>query len=401
MREEQSPRRCEVIDIKRDRRRICLFTGSRADYGPIAPLARRLSAEACVDLTLLVSGGHLVPSQGMTVNAIRADGLQVEHVVDINLAGDNATATCKAFGLGCIGFADALNQINPEMVLVTGDRYETLAMAVVSAQQGIPLAHVGGGQLTFGSVDDRMRHAISKLADVHFVGCDDDRRRLMRMGESPDSIFNIPGLGLDPAVLGGLLERSVLEEELRLDLTFPSFLVTFHPATADPMPAGSAVKELLRALDDVPGAKVVFTAPNTDREGDAISRSIQRWASENQYRSVFVPSLGQVKYLSLVRHVDLVLGNSSSGITEAPVLGTPTVNIGSRQDGRPKSRSVVDCQGTAEAIEKAIDVALALPRQDKPLAQHIRECDIGVERMLRILVTINLDSLSSKRFFDE
>ncbi|MFF5987572.1 UDP-N-acetylglucosamine 2-epimerase [Prauserella flavalba] len=390
-----------MINIKRDRRSICVFTGSRADYGPIAPLARRLSAEAGVDLTMLVSGGHLVPNQGMTIDAIRADGLEVEHVVDINLAGDSATSICKSFGLGCIGYADALDRIKPDIVLITGDRYEALAMAVVSAQQGIAIVHVGGGQLTFGSIDDRMRHAISKLANVHFVGCEDDRRRLVRMGESPDSIFTIPGLGLDHSVLDGLLEKPVLEEELRLELTFPSFLVTFHPATADPVPASSTVRELLSALDEIPGAKVVFTAPNADREGEVVSRAIQRWVATNQHRSVFVPSLGQIRYLSLMWHAHLVLGNSSSGLTESPVLGTPAVNIGSRQDGRPRSPSVVDCEGTTNAIEKAIDIALALPRRRPSLERHIRECAMGVEQMLGVLTTMNAGDLRAKVFFEE
>lgn len=341
------------------RARICVFTGSRADYGPLLPLLRRLNSDATVDLRLVASGGHLVPEQGMTVRAIERDGFIADERIDIVLATDAPAAVCKSFGLACIGYADVLERMDPDVVVVLGDRYESLAMATVTVQMNIALAHIGGGQLSFGSIDDRMRHAISKLADVHFTLGPDDRNRLVQMGENPDRIVHVGMIGLDQSLLETLWDRPRLEDELGIRLRKPTFLITHHPATSDSAGSCKSIDGLLSALGKFPDATLVFTAPNVDNGSQYINRKIIRFAdSRPGDRTIYIKSLGQRKYLSLLKHVDLVIGNSSSGLTEAPLLGAHTVNIGSRQEGRSKPESVFDCRENADDIEIAIGKAL-------------------------------------------
>ncbi|MEU6646104.1 UDP-N-acetylglucosamine 2-epimerase [Saccharomonospora sp. NPDC046836] len=383
-------------------RRVCVFTGSRADYGPTSPLIRRLADEPGIDLRLLVSGGHLVPSQGMTVEAIKADGLQTAEEVDIALARSSPTATSKSFGLACIGLADALDRLSPEVLVLPGDRYEALAMAVVAVQSLVPIVHLGGGQLTYGSVDERMRHAISKLADVHFVAADVDRQRLINMGEDPATIFHIPFLGVDPKVLGNLLDKEELEDLIRSEIRSPLFLVTMHPVTADPAKSRESIAAVLEALADLRHVNVVFTAPNSDSGGAAVMADIEEWIAGERQRATFIPSLGQLGYLSLVRHADLVVGNSSSGLTEAPILGTPTVNIGSRQDGRPRAPSVVDCRELSSAgVKKAIQRALSIGSGISTVDISIPDAWAGIELMSNVLTSFDFASHRTKKFYEK
>lgn len=386
-------------DNDHESRRVCVFTGSRADYGPLLPLLRRLRDDPAIDLRLLISGGHLVPDQGLTVKAIEDDGFIVHERIDVVLASDGPSAIVKSFGIACISYVDALSRISPDILVVLGDRYEAFAAAVAALPKMITVAHIGGGQLTYGSNDDQIRHAISKLAHLHFTVTSGDRRRLIQMGEDPAQVFTVGAIGVDPETFEHLLDRTALERELGICLGSPTFLITHHPATSDPDGARKSVDGLLRALDRFDEATLVFTAPNVDNGSRVIHDALRVYVRDRGDRATLMASLGQRNYLSLVKHADVVIGNSSSGITEAPILGTPTVNIGTRQDGRAKARSVVDSGETEAEIFAAITHSLASePACNSSVS--IAEIDKGLERLVGVLKRTDLDRSGMKRFFD-
>lgn len=378
-----------------DSRTVCVFTGSRADYGPSTPVLRALRSDPDIDLRILASGGHLVPEQGLTASEIESDGFHIDERVEAVLASDTPTATAKSFGLACIGYADALRRIDPDILVILGDRYEALAAAVVGLQHGTVVAHIGGGQLTYGSLDNQMRNAISKIAHLHFVTSSRDAHQLASMGEPVDRIFELGPITFDSRLLSELLDKDKLEAELGLEIRAPTFVVTYHPATSDESSSRNGVENLLTALDRYPCARVVLTSPNLDSGGAAIASLLRKYAAERPGTVVFTESLGQLKYLSLMKHADAVVGNSSSGLLEAPLVGTPTVNIGSRQDGRARANSVIDCDESVEGI--ATGLAYSLERR----ATHDgvpspAEADSAVRRLVGVLRDIELTAARRK-----
>jgi len=379
-----------------DSRTVCVFTGSRADYGPSIPVLRALRSNRDIDLRILASGGHLLPQQGLTASEIESDGFHIDERVDAVLAGDTPTATAKSFGLACIGYADAIRRLDPDILVVLGDRYEALAAAVVGLQHGTVVAHIGGGQLTYGSLDNQMRNAISKLAHLHFVTSSQDADQLANMGEPIDRIFELGPITFDSKLLSELLDKDKLEAELGLELESPTFVVTYHPATSDESSSRSGVENLLTALDRHPNARVVITSPNLDSGGASIASLLRTYATERPDRVVFTESLGRLRYLSLMKHADAVVGNSSSGILEAPLVGTPTVNIGSRQEGRTRADSVIDCDESVESI------AAGLARSLESRATHdglpsLADADAAVSKLVGVLRDIDLTAARHKR----
>lgn len=381
-------------------RKVCLFTGSRADYSPLYPLAYRLHVDPGVDLRILASGGHLVPSQGLTVREIEADGFNVDDCVEVVLESDSANGVSKSFGLACIGYADALRKISPDIVIVPGDRYEALAVAIVASQSLIPVIHIGGGQLTYGSTDEKYRHAITKLSDIHFTITGEDRDRLVQMGEDPERVYEVGPLGVDAVDLADMVSRSEIENSIGLKLSTPTFLVTYHAVSEDPTETKRTIGALLEALDGYPNATVVFTAPNVDAGRAEIRDRMQKYAENRTSSATIVSSLGRRRYLSLMKHADLVIGNSSSGINEAPLIGTPTVNIGTRQDGRQRASSVVDCRGETGEILTAIDKALVMRRSSGDgMARQSTTTMTGLDVIVDVLKSIQLDRLRRKKFW--
>lgn len=376
-------------------RTVCVFTGSRADYGPMVPLLRRLRAGDGIDLRLLVSGGHLVPSQGLTIRAIEAEGFVIDECVDIVLSSDTSGAIAKSFGLACIGYADALRRIDADILVVLGDRYEALAAAVVALQQGIIVAHIGGGQLSYGSTDNQMRHAISKLAHVHFTMTLADSKRLMEMGEDATRIYQVGVIGLDSTITSSLMDASSLSAEVGIELMPPIFLVTYHPATADESSSRKGIDGLLGALEGFPNATVILTSPNVDKGSKEISDKLRKYAAAHKDRVIFVASLGQRRYLSLMKHAQVVIGNSSSGINEAALLGTPVVNIGTRQDGRSKPSSVIDCDEYPENIRNAISECMSASFHPE-LDERLELVDRSLDCMVNVLRNLDLEAVRKK-----
>ncbi|WP_162606349.1 UDP-N-acetylglucosamine 2-epimerase [Jiangella asiatica] len=381
-------------------RRVCVFTGSRADYGPLLSVLRALDAEPSIDLSVLVSGGHLVKSQGLTVGQIEADGFRVAERVEVVLASDTASAVAKSFGLAVIGYADALDRLAPDVVVVLGDRYEALAVAVTAALRLVPVAHIGGGELSHGSTDDSVRHAITKLAHLHFTSNEEFRQRVIQMGEDPARVYVTGAPGLDTIRTMSFVGRESLAKVLGISLRDPVVAVTYHPATADPVRSLDGVRGLVAALDELPSATVVFTGTNVDQNGAATYEPIRRFVASNPTRSVAVSSLGAQRYLSLVDLAAVVVGNSSSGLAEVPALRTPTVNIGSRQDGRPRAASVIDCGESADDIGAAIRRALS-PEHAAVTATATSAFGDGhaAERIAEQLKIADLRGLLRKRFW--
>lgn len=346
------------------RQRVCVITGSRAEYGLLYWVLHDLRADPAIDLQLVVTGMHLAPEFGLTVREIEADGFAIDRSVEMLLASDTSGGVAKSVGLGIIGMSDALQSLAPDVALVLGDRFEILAAAQACLIHKIPLAHIAGGDVTEGAFDESIRHAITKMAQVHFVTNEGAARRVRQMGEDPQRIHVVGSPGLDHLQRRPLLDRVALQDALKAALGRRNLLVTFHPVTLNNDDGRGEFEELLAALADTDADTTLwFTRPNADTGGRALATRLDAWAVEDPLRAGRVhihTSLGQLRYLSLMAQIDAAVGNSSSGLYEAPSFGVPTVDVGARQRGRLAAASVVHCEAKRDAIAAAIDRALAL-----------------------------------------
>ncbi|HXO66306.1 MAG TPA: UDP-N-acetylglucosamine 2-epimerase [Steroidobacteraceae bacterium] len=353
-------------------RRIAVVTGSRAEYGALRWLLRDLQDDPRLQPQLIVTGAHLCPEFGLTVRDIEKDGFDIAETVECQLSSDSRAGMVKSLALGTMLMPDALRRLKPHVLVAVGDRYEILAAAQAAALLGIPIAHISGGEVTEGAVDDWIRHSITKASWWHFAAAEPYRRRIIQLGESPDRVFNVGDLALDSIRHVTLVEREALERELDLSLQAPVFLVTFHPATLGELSPRESFGRVLAALEQFPDARVVITKPNADAGGREMGALAERWSRQHSERSRCFSSLGQVHYLSVMKLASAVIGNTSSGIIEAPLLKVPTVNIGTRQSGRLKTSSIVDCAETTEATVAAISRVLSPQfRQTLPGTQSL------------------------------
>jgi UDP-hydrolysing UDP-N-acetyl-D-glucosamine 2-epimerase len=380
---------------------VCVLTLNRADYAPLRPLLVELTERPETDPCVVVSGAHLSPRFGMTVDEVVADGWRVEGRIETLLASDSPVGMSKSFALGVAGFADTLERIDPAIVVVLGDRYEALAAAVATYLQGFPLAHIGGGQITSGVIDDSIRHALSKLSHLHFTSTEAFRQRLIQLGEAPERVFNVGALGLDNVLRGSSLSRVELEWDLQLRLQQPVFVVTYHPAPHHGVSVQHGIEGLLAALDRFPDATIVFTEPNPDPGGRTISAAIEKWVNTHADRAHRFDTLGARVYPSLLAQADVVIGNSSSGLIEAPALAVATVNIGVRQDGRPRASSVRDVTEDPDAIADAIRTVLS-PRFRQVLRNVTSPFGDGkaAGRIADVLSGADVCTLHPKRLID-
>jgi GDP/UDP-N,N'-diacetylbacillosamine 2-epimerase (hydrolysing) len=338
--------------------KICIVTGSRAEFGLLTPLLNILKEDKAFNIQLLVTGMHLAPEFGNTYKNIEEAGFRIDEKVEMLLSADTATATVKSTGLGMIGYADALDRLNPDWILVLGDRFETFAAAVSAYLKKIPIIHLHGGEVTAGATDEGLRHSITKFASLHFTATEEYRKRVLQLGERDDMAFNVGAIGLDNVYELPLLEKGQLEQTLNLNLVKPFILVTYHPETLSDQSCEHQIRELFDALDEVPEVQVIFTMPNADASGRTIIQLIKEYVAQNKDRANAFTSLGQLRYLSLMKYAVAVLGNSSSGVIEAPGLGIPTVNIGDRQKGRVAAESVIHCDSNRNSIVTALKKAL-------------------------------------------
>lgn len=379
-------------------KKIAVFTGSRADYSPLYSTIKAIDDHPDLELHLLVSGSHLSGNHGYTYRDIEQDGFKISRKIEIDLSSDSGTAVLKSMGLALIGFSDHLKEISPELIIILGDRFEALAMAQTAMILQIPIAHFSGGEVTQGAYDEMIRHSITKMSQIHFVATEQFRKRVRQLGENPDYIFNVGEPGLSNIDINKIPEKYDFFKELNIShaLNKRVILSTYHPETA----GHSDVSPLIESLNDLNNSFIIFTYPNTDNGGLEIINSIDLYVKNNPEQAIAFKSLGVHKYLSALYHCDLVIGNSSSAIIEAPHFKKPVINIGIRQQGRPKADCIIDCDNAYNDIKKAINLALS-----KEFQRHCQNSTNPygdglsvVEKVINIL--LEKEALIDNRFFD-
>lgn len=381
-------------------RKICVITGTRAEFGLLRGILDGLESAPEVSLQLLVTGAHLVHGHGNTREEIKAAGFAISAEVDMLLASDSPRAVGHSMGLGVIGLTAALARLEPDIVVLLGDRYEALAAAQSAMALRIPVAHIHGGESTEGLIDEAIRHSITKMSHVHFTAAEPFMRKVIQMGEQPQTVYNVGAVGLDNISTLEPVSRTDLEDFLGLKLDAPILLVTYHPLTLDSNGAASVVA-LLEALAAQQGVRVVFTGANADALGQEINAKVSSFCALRVGVAVQVASLGVSRYLSLMSISDAVIGNSSSGLLEAPSVGVPTVNIGARQRGRLRAPSVVDCGEATEDILEAILTARSPETKTIAARQETPYGEPGASaRIVEVLRTVDLNGILLKRFYE-
>jgi GDP/UDP-N,N'-diacetylbacillosamine 2-epimerase (hydrolysing) len=335
------------------KRRLCIVTGTRAEYGLLRWLMDGIRRSREFELQVVATGTHLSPEFGLTFRDIEADGFDIDRRVEMLVSSDTAVGLGKSMALGLSGFADAFDELRPDLIVVLGDRFEILSAVSAALVARIPVAHLHGGESSEGAFDESIRHAITKMSHLHFVAAEEYRKRVIQLGEQPDRVFHVGGLGIDNILRLQLLDRPELEQSLGFGLGKRNLLITFHPVTLESGAQERQLAELLAALDGLGETHLIFTMPNADIGSRALSAMVTEFTASHPNARTYT-SLGQLRYLSCIRHVDGVIGNSSSGLVEAPTLRTGTVNIGNRQKGRLRAASVIDCEPERAAISAAI-----------------------------------------------
>lgn len=382
-------------------RKICVYTSTRADYGLLRNLIRQIHVCRELDLRLLVTGTHLTPGQGMTVSEIIEDGFTPDKMIDIRLEGDSSKDICQSMGVSIHEYGQYFSEKSPDLLVVLGDRFETFCCAASAQVCRIPVAHIQGGETTQGAFDEGFRHCITKLSHIHFPCCGAYRQRIISMGESPEHVHDVGALGVENIRQMTVMDRKMLEESIGFKLDRPFFLVTFHPVTLEENTARRQFAELLSALDEFSEHKIIFTGSNADPGGQDILELQEEYIKKHSNRAMMAISLGYLRYLSAMHLCEAVVGNSSSGIYEAPVLRVPTVNIGDRQKGRIRTRSVIDCPPSKDEIVSALKIAgHELFRSDLMQMVIPFEKQGTAERIMRVIKNVDLTNILKKRFFD-
>jgi GDP/UDP-N,N'-diacetylbacillosamine 2-epimerase (hydrolysing) len=387
-------------------RKVCVFTGARAEYGLLKPLMDELSSDADIELQILVTGMHLSPEFGLTYKMIEEDGFQIDEKIEILLSSDSSTSISKSMGLGFCGFSESLLRLSPDIVVLLGDRFESITMACVCMNDRVPVAHIHGGETTQGAVDEAFRHSITKMSHLHFTSCAEYCRRVIQLGEHPDYVFNVGALGIENIKMLSLMSSQTLEEDIGFDLGDRYFLVTFHPVTLEQATAEKQFKNLLAALDQFTvessqPVKIIFTKANADTEGRIINQLIDAYAASHSDKAIAFTSMGQLRYLSAMQYTAAVVGNSSSGILEAPIFKVPTVNIGDRQKGRIQAVSVIDCKPIQSSIKSALEKAVSLEFIES-LQDMVSpyEKDGTAKKIKEVLKNTDLEHIIKKVFYD-
>ena len=383
------------------RYRVAFCTGTRAEYGLLKPLIEQFMSDPNVDTGLIVTGMHLCKEYGNTIEVIQADNMPIWDTIDILLSSNTQCSIVKSMGLALLGFSESLNKIKPDILILLGDRFEAFCAAAAAVVLNIPIAHIHGGELTEGAIDDAFRHAITKMSYLHFASSEEYRKRIIQMGEEPDRVFNVGSLGVENIKKLKLLDKNELEKELGVDLSKPYCVCTFHPETLEPDKTIDHLYELIGALDKVNNQTIIFTGSNADSKGGKINQIIKSFVDERRSRTYFFLNLGQLKYLSLLKYAQFVVGNSSSGIIEAPALGIPTINIGSRQNGRVKPQSVFDSKPQKDEILKTITYVLenSSKLSEKSLDGLFKGDDVA-KRIYDTCISFLKNGIKNKHFYD-
>ena len=381
-------------------RKICVITGTRAEFGLLRPLIELIANDKELQLQLIATGMHLSPEFGYTLNEIIDAGFVVDKKVECLLSSDSSVGVSKTIALAVSGFADALAELTPDLVVVLGDRTEILGAVIATAMANIPIAHLYGGETTEGAYDEAIRHSITKFSHLHFTSTEAYRKRVIQLGEYPDTVFNVGAIGIDAIKKLPLLDRAAFEQAISFKLKKRNVLITYHPVTLEKETPIETFENVLTALDELTDTTLIFTHANSDKNGRIINKMITEYVNNHKDKAVEFKSLGQLRYLSTLQFVDFVIGNSSSGMTEVPAFYIPTINIGDRQKGRINCESVINSNNSLEDIRKSITFAL-----DKTFREKIQQQELlygngtTAEKILQIIKEHNHISIK-KSFYN-
>ena len=394
----------ETWNLKRKlMRKICVVTGTRAEYGLLCRLMRLMQESPDTQLQVIATNMHLSPKYGNTYQEIEKDGFTIDckiPIIDEN-AEDNAVTTVKSMATALSGFAEAYNTLKPDLVVVLGDRYEILAAATAALIERIPIAHLHGGEVTEGAYDDAIRHSITKMSHLHFTSTEEYRKRVIQLGEQPDRVFYVGAPGVENIKKFPLMSKEEVEESVNFKLDENTILVTYHPVTLGKHTAEKDIKEFIGALEERKDLRVFFTMPNSDTGSQAIVDAINEFVANNSDRAIAYKSLGIKRYLSVMKYAGAVVGNSSSGLLEVPSFGIPTLNIGDRQKGRMAADSVYNCETDKESILKGLDVIMSPAFKKKAAETHNPyEKENTAEEIFKVISTFPLEELKQKHFYD-
>ena len=383
-----------------NKRKICIVTGSRAEYGLLYWLIKEVKADKDLELQLIVTGMHLSSEFGFTYKEIKKE-FKIDKKIDISLSSDTSLGIIRSMGVAQTSFSKAYNELKPDIIVVLGDRYEIFSAVSSAMISKIPIAHLHGGEATEGLIDEAIRHCITKMSHLHFTAAEKYSKRVMQLGEKPNRVFNVGGAGIENIKRLKLLSKVELEKLINFKLNIKNILVTFHPVTLENKTSKKQFQELLDSIDELENTNIIFTKANSDADGKIINQMIDQYVKKNLDRSMGAASLGQLNYLSVLKYVDFMIGNSSSGLLEAPSFKIGTINIGDRQNGRIKAESVVDCLPNKKSIKKAIKMIYSNKFQN--LLKNVKNpYDNGCasKKIVKVLKTVKLDNILKKTFFD-
>ena len=381
-------------------RKICVVTGTRAEYGLLYWLMKELEADKDVKLQIIVTGMHLSPEFGLTYKEVEKD-FKIDRKVEMLISSDSSVGISKAMGLAQISFAETYEELKPDIIVVLGDRYEIFSAVSAAMIARIPIAHLHGGEATEGLIDEAIRHSISKMSHLHFTATEEYRNRVIQLGENPKRVFNVGGIGIENIKRLKLLSREKFEKSINFKLNEKNVLVTFHPVTLENKTSKKQFQELLDSVDKLKNTNIIFTRANSDTDGRIINQMIDEYVSKNSHKSIEFASLGQLRYLSALQYIDATVGNSSSGLSETPSFKIGAINIGDRQKGRIKADNVIDCLPNKESIQKAFEHLYSeefksvLKKSKNPYGDGSPS-----KKIIKVLKTIQLDNILQKTFFN-
>ncbi|MGY3795204.1 UDP-N-acetylglucosamine 2-epimerase [uncultured Aquimarina sp.] len=383
------------------KKKVCVITGTRAEFGLMYWLLKFLEEDTEVQLQLIATGMHLSPEFGLTYQQIEKSGFMIDKKIEILLSSDTPVGVSKSMGLAQISFSEAYQELNPDVIIVLGDRFEIFSAVSAAMIAKVPVAHLHGGEATEGLIDEPIRHSITKMSQIHFTATEEYRKRVIQLGERPEKVFNVGTPGLDNIYYLDLLTREEFEKSIDFKLNTNNILITFHPVTLENNTAETQFLDLLAALDQLESTNFIFTKPNADTDGRIIIKLIDDYVAKNPEKACSFISLGQLRYLSALKYMDAVLGNSSSGLTEAPSFGIPTINVGDRQNGRIKAESVIDCKPDVKSIKEALKKSLSKEFKDIA-AKTVNPYGEGgaSKKIVEKLKEVDLQNILKKSFYD-
>ena len=381
-------------------KKICVVTGTRAEYGLLYWLLKEIEADKELQLQVIVTGMHLSPEFGLTYKEIEKE-FKINKKIEMLLSSDTSVGISKSMGLAQISFAESYDELKPDIVIVLGDRYEIFSATSAAMIAKIPIAHLHGGEATEGLIDEPIRHSITKMSHLHFTATNEYKNRVIQLGENPSRVFNVGGMGIENIKRLKLLSKDEFEKSIEFKLNIKNILVTFHPVTLENSTAKEQFKELLDAIDELEDTNIIFTKANSDTDGRVINQMIDEYVTKNSHKSIVFTSLGQLRYLSALQYVDAVVGNSSSGLAEAPSFKIGTINIGDRQKGRIKASSVIDCEPNKDSILKSFEKLYSKEFQET-LKTTINPYGNGCasKKIVEILKSVDLGNILKKSFYD-